>query len=1061
MKKLLFAVAWTSVEALRPVPAGTLWRGEKVSRIFLHIWCAVLLLLSADGARCATFNIANGDIAGLVAAINASNGNGQDDTINLATGGTYTLTTVNNTTEGATGLPVIDIDLNFSTGLRSLTINGNGATVERSTTSGTPEFRILHISAATDVRISNLTIADGNVRSGTSTNGAGGGIYIAHAVVTLNNCTITDNTAQAGGGIYINGQSASGDDDATVQLTNCTIERNSGGADGGGVMKTGGTLAVNGCTFYYNSLRDTDGGAGIYNQGGSLVLRNSTFFFNQAGRGVGGALYNRNTRTATLVQNCTMARNTASQGGECISNSSGSTAGTAELILTNNILEGADHHLPVATLRGPGVFSSGGYNISTDGGAGFLTGTADQINTDPKLDPADLQDNGGPTKTIALATGSPAVDHGRDASGGGVDQRGQPRPRDIASIPNGISTDGSDVGAFESLDPVQPRSDLSVNTLADHDDGICGAVDCTLREAIAVANASPGRDAITIPLQGVITLGALGQLVISDALMLNGPGARLLALSGAAARRVFNISSRSPVYDPAPSSISGLTIREGISYSTQFSAGRGAGVLNTGEVTFSDCAFVGNFAYGRDGGPGATNGGFAFGGAAHNTGGGTLTFDRCTFASNGADGGLGAANTGSGTFGGAGGLAQGGAIYNDVSSTLTLNNCTLANNSATGGSGGSNTTTNGRGGNGGVAKGGGIFNRGPMTLTSCTLRANNSSGGSGGLGGSAANNGTAGTGAGGVTSDAGATTTLRNTLIAQNSGNAGVDANGEFTSAGYNLIGNGDFGSGFSGPADQVGTTAAPIDPKLGALQDYGGPTDTIALLTNSPALDQGKAFGLINDQRARSRPLDTPAISPPAGGDSSDIGAFESSGRITPSGLFSRKTHGGTASFDIDLHYGSSTPGIECRSGGATSDYELIVIFPFPVSVTGSPQAAVTSGSAVIGSNGSANGGSVGVDGSTITIPLTNVANAQTCVVRLNGVSDGINNNIMTLSAGVLLGDTNGNGSVNASDIGQTKAQSGQALAASNFRSDVNANGAINASDIGLVKSKSGTALP
>jgi hypothetical protein len=62
----------------------------------------------------------------------------------------------------------------------------------------------------------------------------------------------------------------------------------------------------------------------------------------------------------------------------------------------------------------------------------------------------------------------------------------------------------------------------------------------------------------------------------------------------------------------------------------------------------------------------------------------------------------------------------------------------------------------------------------------------------------------------------------------------------------------------------------------------------------------------------------------------------------------------------------------------------------------------------------------------------------------------------------GVLAGDTTGNGSVSATDIGQVKSQSGQAVNAVNFRADVTANGgSISASDIGLVKSKSGTQLP
>ena len=60
-----------------------------------------------------------------------------------------------------------------------------------------------------------------------------------------------------------------------------------------------------------------------------------------------------------------------------------------------------------------------------------------------------------------------------------------------------------------------------------------------------------------------------------------------------------------------------------------------------------------------------------------------------------------------------------------------------------------------------------------------------------------------------------------------------------------------------------------------------------------------------------------------------------------------------------------------------------------------------------------------------------------------------------------ILIGDTGGNGVVNASDVAQTKAQAGHAITSSNFREDVNGNGAINASDVSLVKSKTGTALP
>ena len=78
-----------------------------------------------------------------------------------------------------------------------------------------------------------------------------------------------------------------------------------------------------------------------------------------------------------------------------------------------------------------------------------------------------------------------------------------------------------------------------------------------------------------------------------------------------------------------------------------------------------------------------------------------------------------------------------------------------------------------------------------------------------------------------------------------------------------------------------------------------------------------------------------------------------------------------------------------------------------------------------------------------------------------LSGVSDGTNTGDINVPMGMLIGDTSGNGIVNATDVSQTKAQSGNPVTASNFREDVNTNGAINASDVSAVKTKSGTALP
>jgi len=78
-----------------------------------------------------------------------------------------------------------------------------------------------------------------------------------------------------------------------------------------------------------------------------------------------------------------------------------------------------------------------------------------------------------------------------------------------------------------------------------------------------------------------------------------------------------------------------------------------------------------------------------------------------------------------------------------------------------------------------------------------------------------------------------------------------------------------------------------------------------------------------------------------------------------------------------------------------------------------------------------------------------------------LNNVSDGTNTISPAVTFGLLIGDTNGNGAVNASDVAQTKAQSGTAACPPNFREDVNGDGSINASDIALVKFNVGSSLP
>jgi hypothetical protein len=166
---------------------------------------------------------------------------------------------------------------------------------------------------------------------------------------------------------------------------------------------------------------------------------------------------------------------------------------------------------------------------------------------------------------------------------------------------------------------------------------------------------------------------------------------------------------------------------------------------------------------------------------------------------------------------------------------------------------------------------------------------------------------------------------------------------------------------------------------------------------------------------------------------------------------VVSRKVHGGTP-YDINLPI-NGPAGVECRTGA--SGHTLVFTFDKALSSAGS--ASMTQGTASAGTP------VVGPNANQVTVNLTGVTNAQHLIVTLSSARDLSDNAMNPVQArmDVLFGDTNGNGSTNATDVSQTKLQSGAAVTAANFRNDVNVNGAINSSDVSSVKAASGTALP
>ncbi len=374
-----------------------------------------------------------------------------------------------------------------------------------------------------------------------------------------------------------------------------------------------------------------------------------------------------------------------------------------------------------------------------------------------------------------------------------------------------------------------------------------------------------------------------------------------------------------------------------------------------------------------------------------------------------------------------------GAITIASGATMTLSNCTLFNNM--------NNSPGGALKNAGLlnlinvtvsgnqsSNGGGINNTGTVTATNCTFTIN-----SGGFGG------------GGVTNNG--TFNIRNTIIAGNSSALAnyADALGSFTSQGHNLIGNADGSSGFTTVGDQTGTAALPLNPLLTALGNNGGPTRTHALQAGSPAINVGDSLAPLTDQRGWSR------------NGIPDKGAYEFNGIRPPVSVTtvrSRKTHGSAGTFDIPLPI-SGNPGVESRSGGATNAHTIIVTFSNPLSSVG--DADVTSGFGAVAST------AIGSDAHDYLVNLTGVTDAQQITLTLSNVTDslGFNSNAIATSIGFLLGDANGDGTVNSADATQTRSRSGQALDGTNFRSDVNADGFLNSADVTIVRARSGNALP
>jgi hypothetical protein len=370
-------------------------------------------------------------------------------TVRRDTGGSYyrIFTVDSGTTVGIAGLTISNGLVNQGAGggiSNSGTLTVDNASFSGNNASGGGQGGAINNTGTLTVTACTLS---GNNVSGLGSRG--GGISNS-GTLTVHNASVSGSQAWNGGGIYNAG---------SLTVTDTTFNGNladgTGGAFGGAINNEG-TLTVTACTLSHNFANGGppmgySGGGGISNSR-ALTVTASTFSGNQAYNG--GGIYNAGTLTVTTSP---FSGNGATAGGgiegsgtltvsaSTFSGNSASNRGGGIYISTpnvppirNTIL--ARNTAPTAPdVSGP--LNSQGYNLIGigDGGSGYadtdLVGTAENP-LDPVLGP--LQDNGGPTPTMALLPGSRALNAGDPDQLGSTDQRGV------------VRSGGVNIGAYQA-----------------------------------------------------------------------------------------------------------------------------------------------------------------------------------------------------------------------------------------------------------------------------------------------------------------------------------------------------------------------------------------------------------------------------------------------------------------------------------------------------------------------------------------------------------------------------------------------------------------------------------
>jgi hypothetical protein len=760
---------------------------------------------------------------------------------------------------------------------RDLTIlNTSGLRVQ---VSGNHTSRVFSVIGGS-VTLSNLAIIEGGVQGANGYAGSGHGMTVTDgemgestegggirnsAALTLLNCLVEDNQAIGGRGGDFHGNGAGGGagygghgkgggiyNSGTLNLTNCVFAHNIGEGGAGGTAYAGEQL---------EGGTGGDGGAALYNEvGGVIQAVGCTFDSNEGSGGPGGTISGENNTPGSGIG--------GAGGRGC-----GVILNLGELTCANCTFTG-NQGIGGLDGGGQGYQSRGGTGVGAIGNAGNFSSVNNTIcsNLAIRTDPAALEVNchGG---LQTYGAGSSSLINTLIANNSGASTADVAGPvsslgHNFVGIADGSSgwIAGSDLTGTASsrwdpaLGPLMPirradESDAYVHRIGPASSAYNAGDNAVWDPPYNLKTDQVGHKRVLGPRVDIgayeykaenIWFGPAGELI--------QPWTLVQAVSAAFTADSIHFTTNLP---------GALVCDEVIVDKSIDIVGPGAAVLTLSGDGSNRVFHVTSNATVNISGLTIANGIGTSGGGILNEG--TLQVSDCLIASNQAS-----------SFGG-----FGGGIYS--SGTLTVSGSTfLSNNAAFGGglanAGVLSVFNSTFASNSAVSKGGALFQFGSSALLrNCTVAGNAAFDGGGGLG-----------------CDIGsALPDVQNCLVAGNIGFV-PDAYGIFNSLGYNLIGLADpsYTVGFGTNDDQLGTPSSPIDALLGSLQDNGGPTPTMALLPDSPAINRGYSPSLLLDQRGGHRPVY--ATLKLAAGDGSDIGAYERDGllritaidRLAPTGI-------------------------------------------------------------------------------------------------------------------------------------------------------------------------------